>query len=544
MSGFAGLFTFPDPPPDAGWIVLFDGAIYNRAALRAELAAAGTPPPVSGRDGDLIRALYAQHGAACVERLRGPFALAMWDPENDVGLLARDASGLRTLYYFHDEPGGRLVFATGVRPMAEGGTIPVRLDARGLYGFFRHGAPPEPFTIVAGIHALETGGWLLWRAGHITRDRFRPPPRPAISRVVPARTLRAALLDSVDAHLADNPAAGVFVGGGVGSAALLALARETGHAKNLRALTLGFDDPALDESDAARRVAEHFGVPHTPLRLDRERARAWFDDYLAALDQPGVHGFPLFALCRFAREEGLTVSLAGLGLGEMYGDSAFHSQLLRLMKWGHRRGSPRTWIEQRFLGATTCPSPRRLADFLSRPPALAGAYAAVRGIHTAGEARAIVARFADPTGCADPLSDDLAARDFPTANDGINALEWRRRLRDQLLRDAAALAGAHALELRLPFVDERVSETLAPIPADTRAWVYPGAVLEAVPEIAPWIPGKKRASGLQFPYETWRAAEWGASKPADAVNRPMRRTWEQRWSLFLFRRWWRQFAKR
>lgn len=531
------------------FVVAFDGAIYNRAALLAEPGSASSPPPDATGDAALVLALYAQHGAACVERLRGPFALAVWDERVDGNgvacLLARDPMGLRTLYYFHDEPGGRLLFASGVRPLAASGLVPRQLDARGLYGFFRRGAVPEPFSMVAGIRALETGERLVWQAGRFTRDRFRALPRFAASAGThpgeDAKSLRAALLDSVDHHLADGKPAGVFVGGGIGSAAILALARETGREKNLRALTLGFDDALPGESELARRTAEHFGVSHTPLRLDRERARAWFDDFLPGLDQPGVHGFPWFALCRFAREEGINVALAGLGAGELLGDTLLHTQLPRLMGWSRRLGPLRPLPGRMLLLAASRPSRQRLADFLTRPPTLAGAYAALRGIHTAEEARAMVARFADPTGCADPPPEDTpGAMDFPTAADEINALELRR-LRDQILRTADTSSRAHALDLRLPFVDEWVRETFARIPAGVRLRGDRRLLRDAVPEIPSWV-GADAGGGLRFPYDAWRAGEWGAAKPADAAGGRTRRAWEQKWSLFLFRRWWRQVS--
>ncbi len=533
MRGFAGFFTSPVQVPDAANFarsgdgrvaVAFDGTIHNRAEL------AGFSPFTD--DAQLILALYLQHGRACVGLLRGPFALAVWDARDGVGtgLLARDPMGLRSLYHFHDAEMGRLSFATGVKAlMAADGAVPRQLDARGLYGFFRHGAVPEPFSMVAGVRALETGATLLWRAGQFTLER---PPRPTPVPFPPddretKKALRAVLLDSVDRHLADHPAAGMFVGGGMGSAALLALAREAGREKKLRALTIGFDDAASDETELARRTAAHFGVPHTHLRLDRERARAWFDDYLPALDQPGVHGFPMFALCRFAREEGITVALAGVGLSELFGDPELQVQLKRMV--GQTR---RAW---RFK------TPPMLADFLSRPPTLPGAYAAVRGVHTAEEARAMVARFTDPTGCADLLPEELPA----APDEAINALEYQRGLRDQLLRQAEVFGRAQGLEMRLPFVDARVRETIARIPAAGRAHTQRLLLKEAVSDLPPWIPIKPAPPcGLRFPIDQWQAEEWGTSKPTDAIGtrQRMRRTWEQKWSLFLFRRWWRQFA--
>ena len=96
----------------------------------------------------------------------------------------------------------------------------------------------------------------------------------------------------------------------------------------------------------------------------------------------------------------------------------------------------------------------------------------------------------------------------------------------------------------LPFVDGRVAETIARIPAKDRALIIPLGLKFAVPDLPRWTARKTSHIGLRFPFDQWQAEEWGASKPADAIGarRGTRRTWEQKWSLFLFRRWWRQFV--
>ena len=152
----------------------------------------------------------------------------------------------------------------------------------------------------------------------------------------------------------------------------------------------------------------------------------------------------------------------------------------------------------------------------------------------------MVARFTDPTGCADSLPEELPA----APDEAIHTLEYRRGLRDQLLRQAEGFGRAHGLEMRLPFVDERVADAISRVPAANRARGARHLLRLAMPELPPWIPLKNGAGDLQFPFDRWQAEDWGASKPTDAngTRQKTRRTWEQKWSLFLFRRWWRQFA--
>lgn len=533
---------------DGRRVIVFNGEIYNFLELRRELEAAGAVFR-SRSDTEVVLQLYERHGPACVERLRGMFALAVWDEWEGSCFMARDPLGIKPLYYYHDPDEGLLAFASELRALLVSGLAPKRLDPQGLYGYFRSGSVPEPLTMIAGVRCLEPGTRMRWQAGRITRDRFwslhfAPGGTGSGGDGNTAPTVRAALLDSVEHHFVSDVDVGLFLSGGIDSTAVLALARVNGRG-NIRTFSIGFDDDAAaDESGIARRTARHFDAQHAEWRLNRKTGRALFDEFLPHVDQPSVDGFNTFAVSRFAREQGIKVALSGLGGDELFGGYPSFRQLPRMVGWSRKLG-PLRGLTGAALTAFAPRAPlRRLGDFLRHPPTLANAYAAYRGIHTDAEARALVACFADADGCADAAPGGGERVDYPTEADEICALELRRYMSNQLLRDSDVMSMANGLELRVPLVDRQVVETLARIPAKQRLLAGKGLLLRAVPEVPDWVTGQPKR-GFLFPFETWMAGDWGASPtpPADGNERGQKpRAWYQKWSVFVFTHWWRQFS--
>ena len=530
---------------DGHRVIVFNGEIYNFLELRKELEATGVVFR-SHSDTEVVLSMYERDGPACVERLRGMFALAIWDEREGSCFLARDPLGIKPLYYYYEEASGLLVFASEIRSLLATGLVPKKLDPQGLYGYFRSGSVPEPLTMVAGVRCLEPGTRMRWQDGRITRERFWSLQFGSEQTGGDAETsasVRAALSESVEHHFVSDVDVGLFLSGGIDSTAILALARANGR-ENIRTFSIGFDDDAAaDESGTARRTAEHFGARHAEWRLNRTSGRALFDEFLPHIDQPSVDGFNTYAVSRFTREQGVKVALSGLGGDEIFGGYPSFRQLPRMVALSQRLG-PLRGGAGRLLSRFAPRAPwQRLGDFLRQPPTLSNAYASYRGIHTDAEARALVAAFTD---AADVLAlpEVTLAETYPTDADEISALELRRYMSNQLLRDSDVMSMANGLEVRVPFVDCRLIETIARIPAGERLHAGKNLLLRAVPEVPDWVAGQPKR-GFLFPFETWMAGDWGASPSAgldSTARQPTGRTWYQKWSVFVFTRWWQHYA--
>lgn len=361
--GTPGFFTFarlsildlsplgaqPMSSDDGACHLVYNGEIYNHAALRAELCAARELFR-SRSDTEVVLRAYRAWGAPALARLRGMFALALWDGYRQELLLCRDALGIKPLYYCFES--GRLVFASEVRALLLAGAAAPRLHPQAVAGLLGSGAVPEPLTILRDVVALPPGHLLRVpvRGGQAAApilERIGPPPRlphfllgatdPAAepdSRGTglvlsglgaKARELGPHLRDSVALHLGADVPVALLLSGGVDSTVVAALARAAAPAAQLGSFTLTYgDDDAHSEGAAARQTAAALGLVHHDCHLGADAALAALPRFLAAQDQPSIDGFNTFLICEKVRAAGYKVALSGLGGDELFQGYTLH----------------------------------------------------------------------------------------------------------------------------------------------------------------------------------------------------------------------------
>src|SRR5512142_2890245 len=242
---------------DGTCVVVQNGEIYNYPELRRELERTGHQLRTRC-DTEALVHLYEEHGVGFAERLRGMFAVAIWDSARRRLVLARDRYGIKPLYYRH--AGDELRFASELRALPRG-----EIDLDALEAFLAFNSIPAPYSIFRDVRKLPAGHVLVWDKDGISIDRFaRPRPVPVDElrtddEAELVEELRARLRDSVKAHLLADVPVGVLLSGGVDSAVLAALAaQETPEA--VHTFTIGFEERSFNERDDARLVAERYGT--------------------------------------------------------------------------------------------------------------------------------------------------------------------------------------------------------------------------------------------------------------------------------------------
>ena len=535
----------PMSSPDGRYWITFNGEIYNFRSLRRELEGRGCQFS-TGTDTEVILRLYQLDGPKFLDRLEGMFALAIWDDQEQRAFIARDPFGIKPLYYWAG-PDGTLAFASELQALLRLDQSPRDLDQEALLGYFLNGSVSEPRTLVAGIQCLPAGHSMVWEAGSFQINRYWDVEFPLQSMAWEEAVshANAALEASVRRHFVSDVPVGVFLSGGLDSSALVALAARTG-VRDLRTFCLRFDEPQFDESQVALQTARHFGYSFETWRVDSEAARPVLAEYLGAMDQPSIDGFNTFCVSRYAHHAGMKVVLSGLGGDELFGGYASFRripQIRRLMtgldtvglrsvasRWFSNQGGPR----------------RRLGAAMKQPADWGSAYWAMRGIFTPAEGLQL-ARNCLPSSANLPTAVDLlntqriAATSPPLADaDQVCKLELERYLRNQLLRDSDIFSMAWSLELRVPLVDRRLFDDVAPIPSRYRLAHGKKLLAAAVPELPPWVLNKRK-QGFVIPFAKWALTEWndqlGATESRSAVKLE---TWYQRWALFALD----QFVKR
>ncbi|HXE81183.1 MAG TPA: asparagine synthase (glutamine-hydrolyzing) [Vicinamibacterales bacterium] len=302
---------------DASVWVVFNGEIYNFRELRRDLERRGHRFATAS-DTEVIVHGYDEWGEGVFARLQGMFGIALWDRRHAVLLLARDRLGIKPLYYA--DLGGRLLFGSELKSLLATGEIERRLDAAALEHYLAFLYTPPDRSIIRGVRKLPPGRLLRWRGGAVRVHAYWRPPLD--ERPMAADEAEAALLqhlrNAVRSHLVSDVPLGAFLSGGIDSSLVVGLMAEASD-RPVKTFSIGFDEPAYDELDAARLVARHFGTDHHEF-IVRPDALAIVDRIVAHFDEPfgDASAIPTWYVSELARRHA-TVVLSGDGGDELFG---------------------------------------------------------------------------------------------------------------------------------------------------------------------------------------------------------------------------------
>jgi asparagine synthase (glutamine-hydrolysing) len=300
------------------WVV-FNGEIYNFPALRRRLEARGHSLRSLG-DTEVLVHLYEDEGTGLFALLRGMFALAIWDAPRRRLVLGRDRLGQKPLIYRHD--GGRIVFASELKSLLAmpPGEMPRRVDPLALDRYLTYGYVPHPRTILQGVHKLPPAHYAVWHEGHLELGRYWEPDWDLERDGPPGEDverLRDTLGEAVREQMVADVPLGAFLSGGVDSTIIVGLMQRA-SSRPVKTFSIGFDDPAFDESRYAEIAAKHLGTEHhafvvSPKAWETLPALSWqFDEPFA--DSSAV---PTWYVSRETRRE-VTVALTGDAGDELF----------------------------------------------------------------------------------------------------------------------------------------------------------------------------------------------------------------------------------
>jgi asparagine synthase (glutamine-hydrolysing) len=319
------------------WTV-FNGEIYNHRQLRHELEAKGHSF-TSRSDAEVLPHLYEEEGRDFVAKLKGMFALAMYDTRARTLLLARDRFGIKPLFYAVGKD--RIAFASELRALRELPGIDSRPDRQAVHDFTGLGFIPAPETFYVGIRALQPsetlearsdGDGVSWatRAYH----RWVIAPAPAMTLSQAADRAEELLAGAVQRQLESDVSLGSLLSGGIDSSLVSAAAQRTLHGGALNTFNVRFSAESYDETWAAELVARHIGSRHTSMNMDDARG-SWdhVTDLLRHAGQPFADTslFAVNAICRLMRQH-VTVALSGDGGDEGFGGYDIYWRLARIAR--------------------------------------------------------------------------------------------------------------------------------------------------------------------------------------------------------------------
>jgi asparagine synthase (glutamine-hydrolysing) len=480
--------------------VTYNGEIYNFKELRGELSVFGHLFR-SQCDTEVLIHGYEQWGIdTLLNKLRGMFAFALYDTRRGL-IIARDRLGIKPLYYF-DGP-SFLVFASEVRALIASGRTPTERDRDAVAGFLLIGSVPSPRTIFKGVRCLLPGHYLLWRDGHSSHHKYWDVVYDA-KQHDGHDALRAELDEAVQHQLVSDVPLGVFLSGGVDSAAVVALASRKLETP-LVTLTVAFEEEEFSEAASAREISKHFRTEHHEVLVTADDFKREIPEVLATMDQPTNDGVNTHFVSKAARAAGLKVVLSGLGGDEVFWGYRHHRHLMSSAPWLVRCPSAARKALMRgaaalgrFRGRESWMRLGYLIDKVSGQ----SLYLSMRGFFAPQQ----VARLLGMTSkeIRTTVQDQFGHNTSADAN-GFNYHEVKRYLHDQLLRDTDVFSMAHSVEVRVPLLDHKIVEYAAGVPPTEKMaqGINKPLLVHGVDDPLLLRAGARKKQGFSFPMDRW-----------------------------------------
>jgi asparagine synthase (glutamine-hydrolysing) len=459
---------------DGDVVIVFNGEIYNHVELRRELEELGHRFH-SHCDTETVLHAFIEWDTACFARLRGMFAIALWTKSTKRLVLARDRMGIKPLYFARR--GDDLFFGSELKAILIHPEIERRLSLDGLDCYLSLNYVPCPWTLVEGIEKLPPGQWLEWRDGKVSTDTYWSLPTGIVRdwTLESAREeLDALLRQSIREHMISDVPLGMWLSGGIDSSTILHYAASESSAP-LKTFSISFQGRSFDETAYIREVAERYNTDHEQLDLNPEAdLRGAIEAFAYYSDEPSADAgaLPVWFLSKLSKTK-TTVSLSGEGADELFGGYLTH-RANRLA--AHARKMPRQSLQLALASLGLWPVSDEKISFeyqLKRflegsllPPERAHVY--WNGTFNEAQKRALLRSELPPTlnGILSELRDRTVASD-----DDLAPYLWfdqRYFLPDDILNKVDRMSMAHSLEVRPPFLDHRIVEFAATLPASLK----------------------------------------------------------------------------
>ncbi|HKW89453.1 MAG TPA: asparagine synthase (glutamine-hydrolyzing) [Candidatus Acidoferrales bacterium] len=495
---------------DGGTHLVFNGEIYNHLQLRKELENLGHIFHTNC-DTEVVLQAFLEWDTACFSRLRGMFAIALWNESRERLVLARDRIGIKPLYIYRAK--GDICFGSEVKALLVHPRLDRQLSLEGLHCYMSLNYVPCPWTLIEGIEKLPPGHFLEWRDGESRISSYwqlSMEEQPHWTMDSAKEQLDTLLRESVREHLVSDVPLGIWLSGGIDSSTILHYAAAHTPSR-LKTFSISFHGRSFDESVYIRRMADEYGTEHHEMDLgpspDLADAIAEFAYYS---DEPSADSgaLPVWFLSQMSRKQ-VTVALSGEGADELFGGYLTY----QADRWNRITGRlPASIVRTCLKAMERWPvsddkisweyKAKRLLRGALLPPNEAHFF--WNGTFSEAEQRTLI------KGANRHHLFDLAPP-LPRESRRVGALNrflWLDQityLPDDILYKSDRLSMAHSLEVRPPFLDHRIVEFAASLPQNFKIRGSRAKYLlkELMKDKLPRLILERKKIGLDIPTHDW-----------------------------------------
>ena len=498
------------------YTIVFNGEIYNFRELKKQLSEYSFQ---TDGDTEVLLAGLAKWGISFVKECNGMFAFALWDNEAEELFLCRDRMGIKPLYYLRKED--EILFSSEIRSVITGLSAKPNLNTAVLSEYFRYQTVHGPTTILEGVFSLPAGSYMkitdneqeikyYWKLAESARTDMR-----GMSYEDTCAAVRYSLDASVKRRLISDVSLGVFLSGGIDSSAVVALAAK--HSMSpIKTFNIDFQEQAFSEAKFADQVAQKYGTEHHRIQLDPSELIKQLPAALRAMDHPTGDGINSYVVSGAAKSQGITVALSGLGGDELFAGypifKQFHS--LQSKKWllsfpKFARDLAGSMMEMRNPSVASSKTRSVLNQDrfdleyvypFSREVAAVGQNADMLAVASRTES-SVYNLVKNGVGYGNP------GFSLPILSH-VSYAELTTYLENILLRDTDQMSMAHALEVRVPFLDHELVSMVMGIGDKHKYPHSPKKLLvDAMGEDLPDSIVNRPKMGFTFPWEVWMKNE-------------------------------------
>ncbi len=496
---------------DKRYVLVFNGEIYNFRQLKSEL----DYPFVSGTDSEVIIAAYIKWGKDCVSHFNGMFAFAIWDTHEKVLFIARDRMGIKPLYFHRNER--ELLFSSEIRSLLASGKVAGKLSRSGLVDYMKYQTVHAPYTILQDVYMLEPGCIMTvsrnrdklevkktnyWKPGQDRQDLSGKNYEEV------KQLIRNKFTTAVERRLEADVPFGAFLSGGIDSSAIVGVMSQVAD-KQVKTFNISFTEKEFSEAKYAKIIAKKFNTDHHEIQLSPEHFLEQIPSALKSMDHPSGDGPNTWIVSKATREAGITMALSGLGGDELFAGYPVFKRMHKLHRkqwlWqtpGFLRRSGGSMLKKIKPGVATS----KVADILELEEYdFSHIYSLSRQSLLSGQVNELLS--------FNSLLTSDNSRELINEHEILNDSHFLSRvsmaeintyMQNVLLRDSDQMSMAHALEVRVPFLDHELVELALSIPDRFKYPVTPKMLLvESLGDLLPSEIVDRPKMGFTFPWEHW-----------------------------------------
>ncbi len=477
--------------------ITYNGELYNFISLKKELEALGLPFK-TGTDTEVILAAFATWNTQSFAKFNGMFAFSLWDNEEKMLYLVRDAAGIKPLYYSTHSNG--LAFASEIRAFAPVPYLQEKFEKASVYQL-AYGFIPEPITTLKYVSSLPKGCFLAYnvkkQATSLQSFSFFSFSNKIKTEEEAKGKIFSSLQDSVKRQMIADARVGMFLSGGIDSTILANLADDKKE-KYLQTLSIYFDEKNYSEKKYQDIAVQNLNSHHHSILLKESNFHAHFPEIIKAMDMPSCDGINTWFISKFAKDEGLKAVLSGIGADELYGG---YPSFNRIGKALLLQKMPKTSLK--VLGMERNKKLNRLGYL--NIEGIRGVYLFLRGHFSPAQIAAQLGAYEnDVWQTLESFPSSPVLNNIATKNKA-SWMEFNMYMQDQLLRDADVMSMAHGVEIRVPFLDNDVIKPAFSIAENIK---YKGSLpkqllIDSFETILPKEIWDRPKMGFSFPFSEW-----------------------------------------